>query len=97
MPEKVDELEVERHVRMKSQLGSIDVHCSDSKVGAWITKGNQCCGIAIQQSGLIALCFYDNMKNAKPIMAMSIVGIQLCDEGGKPRVIPWADVLRKLG
>ena len=96
MPEEVDELDVKRHIRMKSKLGSIDVHCSGSTVGAWLTYEKQSCGISIHPGGVIGLCLYDDTKKAVPIMALSTVGLQLRDEGGKPKVIPWSDVLAKL-
>ena len=91
---EVDELRVKRHVKMSSKLGTIDVHASDSTLGAWIGNGKKCVGIH-EQSGEIHVVVYDDMKQL-PVAAIGTTGLQLRDKHGKPRLLSWLEVLAKF-
>lgn len=94
MPEFIDELEVKKHVRMKSELGSIDVHCSDKTIGAWLSSDGKSIGVCKDNS---ELCIAIHTKGkAFPDVAITTVGLQLLNANGKPVVFTWSDVLKKL-
>lgn len=96
MPETIDELEVNKHVRMKSNAGSIDVHCSDSVCGAWITRAEKSIGI-VSDRGMLYVCLYDDRHTQKLPVALTTKGLQIPDEKGKPEFFEWsrlAEVLR---
>ena len=97
MPETVDELEVKKHVRMRSAAGTINVHCSDKIVGAWIGTGKRQIGV-VAEKGQVFVCFNNNMaRNAVPV-ALTTEGLQIPSQHGGVEVFPWsrlAEVLRK--
>jgi hypothetical protein len=97
MPEKIEELEVGRHVKMRSKAGGIDVHCSDTICGAWLTKGRKSIGI-VSERDMVYVCLYDDQNAQKLPVALTTKGIQIPDENGKPEFFEWsklAEVLRK--
>lgn len=94
MPEFIDELEVKKHVRMKSELGSIDVHCSDSRIGAWLSSEGDSIGV-FKCGNKFSIAIYAK-ETTRPVVALTTVGLQLLDVKGNPVVFTWSDVLKKL-
>lgn len=95
MPETVDELEVKKHVRMKSKMGRIDVHCSDTVCGAWLTDGKNSIGVIADRTG-VAICIYGS-GSAIPV-ALTTRGLQIPKKDGGVEFFDWArlaEVLRK--
>jgi len=95
MSEKVDELEVKKHIRMKSKMGSIDVHCSDTVCGAWVTDGKNTIGVMADRNQLCIALYGD--RSSIPI-AMTTKGIQIPGEHEKVEFFEWsrlAEMLRK--
>lgn len=98
MPEKFEEVEIGRHVKMKSAAGQIDIHCKDSLVGAWITKGKKSIGI-VSERDMIYVCLYDDTGLQKLPVALTTKGIQIPDAAGKAEFFDWskvAEALRKV-
>ncbi len=98
MPEKFDEIEIRRHVKMKSAAGQIDVHCKDSLVGAWISKGKKSIGVVAERD-MVYVCFYDDTGSQRVPVALTTRGIQIPDATGKAEFFEWskvADLLRKV-
>jgi hypothetical protein len=91
---EVEELRVKRHVKLSSKLGTVDVHASDSTLGAWIGNGKRCVGIH-EQRGEFHVVVYDDMKQL-PVAAIGTTGIQLRDKNGQPRLLSWLEVLAKF-
>ena len=97
MPEKIEELEVGRHVKMRSKAGGIDVHCSATICGAWITKDEQSIGV-VAELGQLYVCLYDDTRKQKVPVALTTKGIQIPGSNGKVEFFDWAkvaEVLRK--
>lgn len=104
MPSTCDKVEVEevvvgRHVKMRSELGGIDVHASNSALGVWISpKGakSPCGQIGIfVQHGRACLSLYpDYPTNCVPF-AISTAGLQVVKRDGTVRIVPL-DVLADI-
>ena len=97
MPDRIEELEVGRHIKMRSKAGGIDVHCSDKILGAWLTKGRTSIGI-VSERGMLYISLYDDQNAQKLPVALTTKGIQIPDQNGKPEFFEWsklAEVLRK--
>ena len=99
---EVEELVVDRHFKMKSPLGSINVHSSSSALGMWISPANRI-GVAGQvglfvQNGTANIAVWT--KNSKTIpFAISENGLQVVTSSGQARIIPLdriADMLVNL-
>ena len=91
---EVEELRVNRHVKMSSKLGTVDIHASDSTLGAWIGNGKKSVGI-VEQQGEFHVVIYDDMKQL-PVAAIGTTGLQLRDKHGKPHLLSWLEVLAKF-
>lgn len=98
MPQSFDEVEVTRHVKMKSAAGQIDLHCKESLVGAWIRKGKKSICLVAEKDSVYVGFYGDTGGLGSLPVAMTTEGIQIPNAHGKPEFFPWsrlADVLRK--
>jgi hypothetical protein len=50
-PEVMDELVVKKHIKMSSEAGKIDAHCSNNSIGVWVTGTNS--GPDVDQISLV--------------------------------------------
>lgn len=93
---EVDEAKVNRHFKMTSPLGSVNIHSSASALGVWVnaagSKGaDGQIGIFVQ-NGVANLAIWP-AKNAKLPFSISGHGLQVVTSSGKVRIMP----LEKLG
>jgi hypothetical protein len=83
MPEKFDEVQVEKHFKMKSGCGSIEMHCSESVVGIWLSSSfggkEQPIGIVAERGKPPYICVYT--KGKKLPFAIHGEGIQVPGAG----------------
>ncbi len=89
---EVDELQVNRHVKMQSPLGRLDVHASANTLGVWLhpngNKGQFGCFI---EHGQVCLAWYPT-KDSKWPNAITTEGLQLVKADGTPMAIPFAKI-----
>lgn len=100
MPTKTDRLETEelqvgRHVKMLSDVGRFDVHCSASTMGAWLQpigkKGNDGqVGMHIQ-NGVAFFSIWPSAE-AKYPFAISANGLQVVKDDGTVRIMPLGKI-----
>ena len=99
MPEKMDEIEVGKHFKMKSPLGVIEGHSSNSVIGVWARVGSDQIGIVIDESSKRPYITFYETATAMPNCVMTTEGIQLFDTSKNRVFTPWAklaDALRQL-
>ncbi len=86
MPEKFDEVQVEKHFKMKSGSGSIEMHCSESVTGIWLNsagRGPKVIGIVAQKGRDPYVCVYTDGKELP--FAISAAGVQVPGVGPKDK------------
>lgn len=93
---EVDEAKVNRHFKMTSPLGSVNIHSSATALGMWVnaagSKGaDGQIGIFVQ-NGVANLAIWP-AKNSKFPFSISGNGLQVVTSSGKVRIMP----LEKLG
>jgi hypothetical protein len=93
---KVDQLEVGKHVKIRSPLGGIDVHASETSLGVWMTPAGvktpeQSLSIHIQRGVPPAICIWPSFKSKYPF-AISANGLQVVKEDGTTRILPLARI-----
>ena len=99
MPNKeslsVDQLKVDRHIKLKSSIGKIDVHCSDTVCGAWLTAGNTSASVYVERDGGATIALYPDQKGFP--FAITKHGIQLPTDSTKDRpvFVSW-DKLKEI-
>jgi hypothetical protein len=83
MPETFDEVQVEKHFKMKSGCGSIEMHCSESVVGFWLSSSfagkDRPIGIVAERGKPPYICVY--AKGKKLPFAIHGEGIQIPGPG----------------
>lgn len=90
----VDQLKVDRHIKLKSSIGKIDVHCSDTVCGAWLTAGNTSASVYVERDGGATIALYP--KSGGVPFAISKHGIQLPTDSysERPLILSWNDLKR---
>jgi hypothetical protein len=95
----IEQLEVVKHFKMKSELGSIAVHASGTLIGAWLTKsgsppGEHCAAAYIDNVSGPVIAMYPDAEviNTKYPFAISSHGIQIPHECELPTILSWAEV-----
>lgn len=85
MPELFDEVQVQKHFKMKSGCGSIEMHCSESVVGIWLSSSSggkdKPIGIVAERGKPPYICVY--AKGKKLPFAIHSEGIQVPGIGPK--------------
>ena len=95
--EQFEEVQVDRHIKLKSKAGQIDAHASDSICGAWIGKGKKQIGV-VSERDMVYICLWGDKGKDKFPVALTPAGIQIPTADGKPEFFEWsrlAEVLRK--
>ncbi len=89
---ELDELQVNRHVKMQSPLGRLDVHASANALGVWMQpagmKGSNGQFGCFIQGGNVCLAWYPT-KDSKWPNAITTEGVQLVKTDGTPMIIPF--------
>lgn len=89
---EVEELVVDRHVKMSSALGRIDVHASDNTLGIWISPKDSKApcgqfGVFIDH-GRVCLGLYPDYPTKNVPFAISTAGLQVVKRDGTVIVMP---------
>lgn len=85
----VDQLQVGKHLRMKSPIGSIDVHSSGNVLGAWLKCGDStACVYATEREGAV-IALYPKSRGLP--FAISKHGVQLPTDSPSetPLILNW--------
>lgn len=95
----IEQLEVGKHFKMKSAVGSIAVHASGTAIGAWLTKsgspgGTHCAAAYIDKVSGPVIAMYPDAEviQTKYPFAISSHGIQIPHECELPTTLSWAEV-----
>lgn len=99
---EVDQLVIGKHVKVRSPLGSIDVHASETNLGIWFTPAGakqpeKTMSVHIQH-GVPSLCIWPSWKSNWPF-AISANGLQIPKKDGMVRIVPLerlAELVDKL-
>lgn len=92
---EVDEVQVGRHVKMLSDVGRFDVHCSGSTMGAWLQPVGKRgpdgqIGMHIQ-NGVAFFSIWPSV-DAKHPFAISANGLQVVKDDGTVRIMPLGKI-----
>ena len=100
-PVEFDEVVVKKHIKLKSKLGQIDVHCSDNTVGVWLSKAendaDSCVAAAYvcKRNGPVIAIYPDKKtfkaKNTLPF-AISGHGLQVPHVDGTVTHLSFAEI-----
>lgn len=99
---EVEQLVVDRHVKMRSELGGIDIHSSSTALGVWLAPAGSRNGVGTVglfiQNGVANLTVYPNYSKNRPF-SISANGLQVVKRDGTVRIMPLerlADLVDKL-